>query len=100
MVGVILGLVYAWGLEKRDRLGWWPGIVLSIPHMVIAGFFMLVMPAVHPAVPEHPAFQARGFMAFGASLGSGIGFIMVHILFGSTVGALYKPTNRAASKNP
>jgi hypothetical protein len=97
IISALIALVYAAGFEYlTHRAGWLLGLAFSIPHAIIAGIFMGMVPAMHPLIPEQ--MPAPG--AFMANLGimGVIGEFMAHMVYGAIVGALYQPVLRYAEQ--
>jgi hypothetical protein len=88
VVSALIALAYAWGFEHVvHRAGIWVGLGFAIIHLVIAGMFMGIIPALHPMIPEQ--MPAPG--AFMANMGATfIGlFLLEHLLYGAIVGGTY-----------
>ena len=99
MISGLIALAYAWAFENvTHKAGVATGALVSIVHILIAGIFMgAILPAMHPLVPE----QMGGPGYFMANLGAmGImAFVMLHLMFGAIVGAMYGPVLHS-SANP
>lgn len=90
VISGLLGLLYAVGFEyMAGHSGWKIGIAFSIIHIIVAGILMGMVPMVHPMVPER--LPAPGFFMSKMGLGAMIAFVMLHVIFGAIVGALYTP---------
>ena len=92
VISGLIALLYAAGFEYvMQRAGWRVGLAFSLVHLLIAGIFLGVIPALHPLVPE--VMPAPG--AFMANLGIlGIGaFVLLHLLYGAIVGTMYEPVH-------
>jgi hypothetical protein len=90
MAGGIFALIYAVGFEYlTHRADWLVGVGFGAIHSLFAGLFMAMMPAMHPLIPEQ--MPAPG--AFMANLGmmGVIAEIMLHLIYGAIVGAMYGP---------
>ncbi|MGQ0642568.1 MAG: hypothetical protein ACT4P6_17630 [Gemmatimonadaceae bacterium] len=88
MLSALIAILYAAGFEYvTHRAGAGPGFGFSLIHIVLAGLFMAMIPAVHPMVPEQ--MPAPG--AFLVNMGAGhmALFIAEHLMYGGIVGALY-----------
>jgi len=114
--GVVIGSIYAllfagFGVDGGDL--WWVGALLGIPHGVLAGVMMPALPRMHPrmvsddsplarAVPTsarpgspvlttEPELRLRAPGLFGKYYGRTMPamVIMVHMLYGRTVGLVY-----------
>jgi hypothetical protein len=99
LIGGVLALVYAWGFEHiTHRAGWLVGVGFGLIHAVIAGLGNLMVPAIHPMIPER--MPAPG--AFMANLGI-IGIVAefaLHAVYGAIVGALYGPVIHQRAPQP
>jgi hypothetical protein len=99
LVGGGIGLVYAALFEYGfRRAGWARGLLIGAVHTVLSGLFLGAVPAVHPAVPE--VLGAPGlFMANLGALGIVV-FVLLHLMYGAVVGAIYRPANRHVREQP
>lgn len=86
LVALLYGLAFEY---VTHRAGWGMGDLVALVHIVIAGFFFALIPAIHPLIPE--ALRAPG--AFMANLGfwGVVAFIVLHLVYGGIVGAVYRP---------
>ena len=90
MLSGAIALRYAWGLENvTHRSGWLTGVSFSVIHIVIAGVFMGVIPMMHPRMPN-PISPPGAFMANLGTMGIAA-FVMLHVVYGAIVGAMYGP---------
>ncbi|MFW6154194.1 MAG: hypothetical protein ACOC95_03160 [Planctomycetota bacterium] len=87
VVSGLIGIVYAWIFKLWGPANWWHGLVIAIPHTLIAGLFLLAVPAINPAVPE--LLPAPGFMGAAYGAPSVVGFIILHLVYGTLVGVIY-----------
>ncbi|HEV8362471.1 MAG TPA: hypothetical protein VGQ52_03045 [Gemmatimonadaceae bacterium] len=88
VLSALIALLYAVGFERlTHRAGAGAGLKLSILHIVIAGLFMAMIPALHPMIPEQ--MPAPG--AFLLNMGPAIVtlFVVEHLMFGAIVGSVY-----------
>lgn len=88
MMGAAFGATYAWLFERVIHHGGVAaGALVGLPHAIVAGLFMAMIPAVHPFIPE--SMPAPG--AFMSNLGAmGVmAELMLHVMFGAIVGAGY-----------
>lgn len=90
ILGGLFGMIYASFFHGWRRADWMAGIALSIPHIVIAGFFFWVLPYVHGAIPEHPAFPYLGFLAWNYGGWVFLELIVLHLIYGAVVGEIYR----------
>ncbi len=90
MISGLIALAYAWAFENvLHRAGWQAGALLAVAHIVIAGLFMGMMPAMHPLVPE--TMPGPGFFMLNLGVMGLMAFVMLHVIFGAIVGAMYGP---------
>jgi hypothetical protein len=90
VLSALIALAYAWGFEHVvHRAGAAVGLGFAVIHVIIAGFVMAMIPAIHPMIPEQ--MPAPG--AFMASMGAAFAalFVIEHLMYGAIVGALYGP---------
>ncbi len=84
LIGMLYGLILSrvWGPAD-----WWHGLVIAIPHLILGGLFLGLLPGFHPVVPERIADPGY----FGADYGAWtvILFILSHLVYGVIVGAVY-----------
>jgi hypothetical protein len=90
MNGVIFAILYAvlfavLGLSG----GWFWGLIFGAVHGVMAGLVMGMMPAVHPRMGPGKELPSPGLFAKNISPLAPMGLIMLHLVFGVIVGALY-----------
>ncbi len=94
MISGLIALAYGAGFEYvTHRADWKAGAAFSILHILIGGMFMGMVPIMHPLVPEQ--MPAPG--AFMSNLGAmGVAaFVMLHLIYGAIVGAMYGPVRHA-----
>jgi hypothetical protein len=85
-----IALLYALVFEfVVHRSGWAIGAVFGFIHSLIGGMFMGMMPAMHPMIPEQ--MPAPGAFMSNMGIMGVIAEIMLHIVYGAIVGALYGP---------
>lgn len=92
-----IALLYGLGFEYVSRRsGALPGVVFSLVHTVIGGLFLGVLPALHPLIPG--VLQAPG--AFMSNYGDAgvIAFVVLHAIYGATVGMMYGPVTHPFRK--
>jgi hypothetical protein len=99
LAGGLAALLYGMVFELAGVAGWRRGLLLGVPHSVLSGLWLALLPALHPAVPEHPWLPAPGFMAQHYGAFSAIALVALHLLFGLIVGGGY-PVNRPARGAP
>ena len=84
----LIGIVYGCVLELWGAATWWRGMVIALGHTLLAGGFMWLIPAIHPAVPE--LLPDPGFLAgnFGAATVAAV--VVAHLVYGAVVGWIYR----------
>ena len=88
MLSALIALVYAVGFEYvTHRAGAGLGLAFSLIHIVIAGLFMAMMPALHPMIPEQMPAPGPFLVNMGPAIVSL--FIIEHLMYGAIVGGLY-----------
>ena len=90
MISGAIALIYAWGFEHvTHKAGAVVGTGFGVIHAIIGGMAMGMMPLIHPLIPEQ--MPAPG--AFMSSMGmmGVMAEIVLHMIYGATVGALYGP---------
>lgn len=94
MISGLIALAYGAGFENvTHRADWKVGAAFSILHILIGGVFMGMVPMMHPLVPEQmPAPGA--FMSNQGAIGVAA-FVMLHVIYGAIVGALYGTVRHA-----
>lgn len=93
----LIGLVYAWGFENlTHKSGAAVGAGFAIIHAIIAGFFFGIIPAIHPRIPE--MMPAPGIFLSNMGAVAVVAFFILHLVYGSTVGALYGPVEHPAGR--
>lgn len=89
-VSGLVGLVYGLVFEHVVRTaGAGPGMLLSSIHLLIAGIAVGSIHHLHPLIPEmlmHPGGFFINLGGFGV-----LSFVLLHVLFGAIVGAVYQP---------
>ena len=84
--GLIHGAIYsAAGIDS----GWaaW-GLLFGLVHWVAVGMALGMLPLMHPRIRDGE-MQAPGFYALSYPPMTAMGFLMLHLVFGVIVGALY-----------
>lgn len=97
MISGLIALAYAWAFERvLHRAGAAAGATVSVVHIVIAGIFFGMLPAMHPLVPE--TMPGPGYFMLNLGTMGFVAFVMLHLIYGAIVGAMYGPvvqSNRA-----
>jgi hypothetical protein len=99
VISALIALAYAWSFERvTHRAGAPVGLAFAVVHVIIAGFVMAMIPAMHPMIPEK--MPAPG--AFMANMGGTFValFVIEHLLYGAIVGAMYGPVEHPAAGRP
>jgi len=92
-VGAMFGAVYAWLLSwLRVRIGAVSGMWIGLIHAAIVGVALLLLPAIHPLMPE--LYPAPGPLFLYQGLTAVIVFIGVHLIYGAIVGAMVARARR------
>ena len=81
-----VGLFHAFDLES-NFIGW--GILFGVFHWMLVGMGMGMMKQMHPQM-KSGALAAPGFFVVNYPAMTIIGFMMLHLLYGVLVGALYE----------
>lgn len=99
LIAVVFALIYAWGFERlTHRAGVMVGLGFAVVHIVFAGLVMLMMPVVHPMIPEMmppPGAFMSGMGATGIVL-----FVIEHLMYGAIVGGVYGAVRHQAFQRP
>lgn len=92
-MGALFGIVYAWlfGLFGLPASWLW-GAIFGLVHGLVAGVFMGMMPAMHPRMGPGKPLPKPGFFGKNMSKVIPIGIVVLHIIFGAVLGALYRST--------
>ncbi len=89
MNGVIFALIYATLFTVLGLAGWTWGLVFGAVHGVMAGLVMGMMHLVHPNMGPGKELPALGLFAKNISPMAPAGLIMLHLVYGAIVGAIY-----------
>ncbi len=88
VLSTLIALVYAAGFEyATHRAGAGLGLGFSLIHIVAAGLFMAMIPALHPMVPEQ--MPAPGAFLVNMGPANVALFIVEHLMYGAIVGGVY-----------
>lgn len=91
-------LIYAAAFEAWGGAGWARGVLLALPHTLLSGTLMGVLPLIHPAI-QHEALRSPGFLGAGFGGATVAVLVALHVVFGIIVGGGYRvraPARRAA----
>jgi hypothetical protein len=87
---IISGVIYAWGFEYVTRRSSAAvGAGFGVIHGIIGGLFMSMMPMMHPLIPEH--MPAPGAFMSNMGLMGVVAEMVLHVIYGAVVGAVYRP---------
>ncbi len=89
MVSALIALIYAWGfnlLGVEENLWLW-GLLGGLIHWLMAGLFLIMVPPMHPEIPERRPAPGAFVKNFGSP--DVPAFLIGHLLYGLTVGILY-----------
>ncbi len=87
-LGALFGALYGWLFERvLHHGGMAAGILLAIPHTVLTGLLMALVPALHPHVPELLPAPGAYLSSFGPA--GVIALLVLHLVFGAIVGGGY-----------
>jgi hypothetical protein len=88
LISGAIAVIYAWGFETvTHRSGAAVGAAFGVVHALLGGLFMGTMPAMHPLMPDVMA-PPGAFMSNLGTMGV-MAEILLHVLYGSVVGAMY-----------
>jgi hypothetical protein len=86
-IGVVIALLYAFVFEVLETWGPLLGGGLGLAHGLMAGLFMSAISAMNPVVPNvHAPGAFLAHVQYGPII-----FLVLHLLFGATVGLVYGP---------
>ena len=80
-----VGVYQAFDLDTN--LAAW-GLVFGAAHWAVTGMALGMMPVMHPQI-RNGSLQAPGAFAMGYPMGTAMGFLMLHLMFGVLVAVLY-----------
>ncbi len=105
VISGFIACIYAFGFEYvTQRANWAIGAGFAVVHLIIAGLVMGMMGMMHPLMVSPPAPPPEGQLLapgpFAANFGTmtTMAFIMLHLIYGAVVGALYEPIHRHVLK--
>lgn len=99
IISGLIACLYAVGFEYvTHRAGWLIGVGFSIIHIIIGGTVMGMMGNIHPmmvqAAPPPPGrLLAPGFFATNFGMMTTMAFVVLHLIYGAIVGAMYTPVH-------
>ena len=85
-LGLAHGAVFALADIDSDWAAW--GLLFGFVHWAIVGMALGMMPLMHPRI-RSGEIDAPGFYALRYPPMTAMGFLMLHLVFGVIVGALY-----------
>lgn len=89
MNGMIFAVIYAFLFTVLGVSGWTWGLVFGAVHGIMAGTVMGMMHVVHPNMGPGKELPALGLFAKNISPMAPAGLIMLHLVYGAIVGAIY-----------
>jgi hypothetical protein len=94
VISGLIALIYASAFEAVRKSTWWLGLIGGAVHAAIAGFAMLLFPAIHPIIPD--VIVAPG--AFAANYGAVTvaTFVVLHLIYGAIIGGTYETVHTPA----
>jgi polyferredoxin len=92
-------LIYAAGFEYiTHKPNWMLGAAFGIVHWLVAGVFLGMMSSMHPlmtaASPTAGQLAAPGFFAANFGIMAIVAVLVLYIIYGAIVGALYTTEHR------
>ncbi len=88
LIGGIVGLVYGMVFEWWGDSDWLPGLIVSIPHSLVAGLALWFVGSIHPLMPE--MFPEPGFLGLSFSWRIALHLFMLNAVYGAVVGGIYR----------
>lgn len=91
MMGIIFAAIYALAYQATGLASnWKTGLGFGFIHWIVAGIGLGLLPLVHPPMPMTPGF----FLVHQGMMGI-LGLLMLHLVYGAVVGAMYRPKETA-----
>ncbi len=89
-MSVVFGLIHGGVFAALDIDSAWAawGLLFGLAHWAVAGMALGMMPMMHPRM-RSGEIDEPGFYALRYPPMTAMGFLMLHLVFGLTVGALY-----------
>ena len=84
--GLIHGAVFAVADIDSAEAAW--GLLFGVVHWAVVGMALGMLPLMHPRIRDGE-IDAPGFYALSYPPMTAMGFLMLHLVFGVIVGALY-----------
>ncbi|MGE0129052.1 MAG: DUF6789 family protein [Blastocatellales bacterium] len=105
VISGLIALIYAAGFEYvTHRSNWLLGAGFGAIHTIIAGIVMGMMGGIHPLMAPPPApegyLMAPGFFASNFGPMTVMAFIVLHLIYGAIVGAMYRVTAEHLHHHP
>lgn len=88
-MSVLIGLMYAYGFQLlgvTENIWLW-GLLGGAVHWLMAGIFLIIVPPMHPEIPERR--PAPGAFAKDFGTHDSVAFLLGHLLYGLIFGILY-----------
>lgn len=94
IVSGLIAFLYAAGFEYITKASsWLIGAGFGVIHWLIAGVFLGMMSGVHPLMQD-ARLDGPGFFAANFGMMSIVAVLLLHIIYGAIVGAIYTTDNR------
>ena len=89
-MSVVFGLIHGGVFAALDIDSAWAawGLLFGVAHWAVVGMALGMMPMMHPRM-RSGEIDEPGFYALRYPLMTAMGFLMLHLVFGAIVGALY-----------
>ena len=89
-MSVVFGLIHGGVFAALDISSAWAawGLLFGVAHWAVVGMALGMMPMMHPRM-RSGEIDEPGFYALRYPPMTAMGFLMLHLVFGVTVGALY-----------
>jgi hypothetical protein len=89
-MSVVFGLVHGAIFSAADIDSAWAawGLLFGLAHWAVTGMALGMLPAMHPRI-QSGEIEAPGLFALSYPPMTAMGFLMLHLVFGVIVGALY-----------
>ena len=100
VISGLIAVLYAFGFEYlTQRASWRIGVGFAVAHVIIAGLVMGALGTMHPLMVPPPPPPPEGQLltpgVFAVNFGAvtAAAFIVLHLIYGSIVGAMYRVTH-------
>jgi len=92
--GGLIGILYAWLFKNIGRADWITGTATGAVHCVFAGFFLGILPSIHPLMPE--IIPAPGYFGYDGGIIDAVLLLISHLVYGGITGHLYEKYSESA----